>query len=31
MAVAIAGHDGGDVPILTIERLAALGIIPGEG
>jgi hypothetical protein len=28
--VADAGHDGGDVAILPVERLAALGIVPGQ-
>ncbi len=28
--VADAGHDGGDMAVLPVERLAALGIIPGQ-
>ena len=30
VAVADAGHHGGDMPVLAIEREATLGIVPGE-
>jgi hypothetical protein len=30
MSIADAGHDGGDVPIFSVEGLAALGKIPGK-
>jgi hypothetical protein len=30
VGVADAGHDGGDMAVLTIERLAALSIVPGQ-
>ena len=31
VAVADAGEHGGDMAVLAVERLAALGIVPGQG
>lgn len=31
VCIADAGHDGGDMPVFAVERLAALGIVPCQG